>query len=352
MRISVVHGPNLNLLGTRQPEVYGSDTLVQLEDRIAIWAQDLKAEATFAQSNDESDLVGMIQDASTTHDAIVLNVGGFTHTSVAIADAVASVKIPTIEVHLSDINRREPWRRKSLIRPAAVRQISGRGAIGYRDAIRHLINRKAWPFETTRYGPCEDNVIDVRHPEGGPGPNVLLVHGGFWLNPWERDTMESLAIALTRDGYTTGNLEYRRSPTWPDSGHDVETAVRLFSNHGEHPALIGHSAGGYLGLWASQRNPLSLYVGLAPMTDLELAEDETESAAQLMESGAPPRPMLPASHLLIHGEDDNLVRPEHSTRFGPESNLALISGGGHFDLLAPSGSHYEMLLNSLSEATF
>lgn len=331
MRVAVIHGPNLNLLGRRQPEIYGTETLSQLQDRIRSWADGLEAETTFAQSNDESDLVGMIQDSAKTHDAIVLNVGGFTHTSVAIADAVASVNVPTVEVHLSDINRREPWRRKSLIRPAAVRQISGRGAVGYRDAIRHLINRQAWPFETSRYGPNEDDLIDIRHPEGGEGPKVLLVHGGFWLNPWERDSMESLAIALARVGYTTGNIEYRRSPTWPASGQDVETALRHFSKDSAPPALVGHSAGGYLGLWAAMRNPVPLFIGLAPITDLELARDETDSAASLISTGAPSKPPLPTNHLLVHGTDDDLVSTEHSTRFGTGSNAVLIPMAGHFN---------------------
>lgn len=344
MRLAVIHGPNLNLLGTRQPEIYGTETLEDLQNRIASWGSRLQTETSFSQSNDESELVGLIQDAGEKMDAILLNVGGFTHTSVAIADAVASVGIPTVEVHLSDINRREAWRRKSLIRPVAVRQISGRGGVGYRDAIRHLTNRAATPVVEHNYGPNEDNIIDVR----GSGPHVLLVHGGFWLNPWERDSMESLAVALSQTGFTTGNVEYRRTSTWPESGHDVEMAIRWFVPAGEPYAIVGHSAGGYLGFWAGKRRAASIVVGLAPITDLARAQNETESVASLLETGAPPVVPLPENHLLIHGTADDVVDSDHSTRFGDGGDVKLIPEAGHFDLLRASGSHWESLLESLN----
>ncbi len=346
MKIAVIHGPNLNLLGTRQPEIYGTESLDELEGRIETWGQNLQTETSFSQSNDESELVEMIQHARGDHDAILLNVGGFTHTSVAIADAVASVGIPTVEVHLSDINRREPWRRKSLIRPVAVRQISGRGGVGYRDAIRYLVNRSAMPVVENSYGPGEDNIIDVR----GSGPRVLLVHGGFWLNPWERDSMESLAVALSSTGFTTGNVEYRRTPSWPESAQDVETAIRWFVPDGGPYAIVGHSAGGYLGFWAGKRRSASLVVGLAPVTDLVRAQTETDSAASLLETGAPPLAPIPDTHLLIHGTADELVDPDHSTRVGDDGEVKLMPGAGHFDLLRASGAHWETLLESLNRA--
>lgn len=345
MKVAVIHGPNLNLLGTRQPEIYGTETLDDLEIRIADWAEGMDCAVGFAQSNDESELVDFIQDAATQHDAVILNVGGFTHTSVAIADAVSSIAIPTVEIHLSDINRREPWRRKSLIRPAAVRQISGRGATGYRDAIRHLVIREAMPFEEVRYGPHEDNILDVR----GTGPRVLLVHGGFWLNPWERDSMESVAVALTGEGYTTGNIEYRRSPVWPDSAHDVESAMRHFSTREEPLAIVGHSAGGYLALWAARRHPVSLAVGLAPVTDLEKARSETESALVLLDSGAPSLVTPSPDDLLIHGLDDDLVSPEHSTQFEGHTRLELLPNTGHFDLLRGSPEHVDLIVGALEK---
>ena len=346
MKLAVIHGPNLNLLGNRQPEIYGSESLDQIEGRIKTWGHSLQTEISCSQSNDESELVDLIQQAGAGQDGILLNVGGFTHTSVAIADAVASVGIPTVEVHLSDINRRETWRRKSLIRPVAVRQISGRGGVGYRDAIRHLVNRMAMPVVESSYGPGEDNVIDVR----GSGPRVLLVHGGFWLNPWERDSMESLAVALSRTGFTTGNAEYRRTPLWPESGHDVEMAARWFVPDGEPYAIVGHSAGGYLGLWAGVRRSASLVIGLAPVIDLVRAKGETESAASLLETGAPPLAPVPERHVLIHGTTDELVDPEHSARFADGRSLKSIPGAGHFDLLRASGPHWESLLESLNVA--
>ncbi len=346
MKLAVIHGPNLNLLGTRQPEIYGTETLDSLEKRIEEWARGMDCEVDFAQDNDESKLVGFIQDAAKKHDAVILNVGGFTHTSVAIADAVASVPIPTIEVHLSDINRREPWRRTSLIRSVAVRQISGRGAAGYRDAIRHLVLREAMPFEEVRYGPHEDNILDVR----GSGPRVLLVHGGFWLNPWERDSMESLANAISGAGFTTGNVEYKRSPVWPDSAHDVEMALRYFSRSGEPLAIVGHSAGGFLAIWAASRNPVSIAIGLAPVTDLEKARDETDSAAVLLDTGAPSLTTPSPADLLIHGLDDHLVNPAHSTQFEGEARVEILPGTDHFDLLRDSPGNVGRIVNALGGA--
>jgi 3-dehydroquinate dehydratase len=306
----------------------------------------MDCEVHFAQDNDESKLVGFIQDAARQRDAVILNVGGFTHTSVAIADAVASVPIPTIEVHLSDINRREPWRRTSLIRSAAVKQISGRGAIGYRDAIRHLVLRAAMPYEEVRYGPHEDNILDVR----GRGPRVLLVHGGFWLNPWERDSMESLAIAISGAGYTTGNVEYRRSPVWPDSAQDVEMALRYFSKSSEPLAIVGHSAGGFLALWTGSRNPVSIAIGLAPVTDLEKARNETESAAVLLDTGAPSLITPSPADLLIHGLDDRLVSPAHSTQFEDKTRVEFLPDTDHFDLLRDLPGHVDLIVDALDEA--
>ena len=136
--ILVLNGPNLNLLGTRQPEVYGRTTLKDIEALCARVAEDLGLSCTFLQSNHEGDLIDAIHAARGVHAGIVLNAGAFTHTSVALMDAISSAEIPVAEVHLSNIHAREPFRQKSFIAPVAVGQISGFGAEGYALALRAL----------------------------------------------------------------------------------------------------------------------------------------------------------------------------------------------------------------------
>jgi len=117
--ILVLNGPNLNLLGTRQPEVYGTTTLAQVEQICRDCAAELGAKATCFQSNSEGALVDAIHGARGVHDGIVLNAGAYTHTSIAIMDAISSTSMPTIELHLSNIHAREDFRKKSFVAPVA-----------------------------------------------------------------------------------------------------------------------------------------------------------------------------------------------------------------------------------------
>lgn len=136
----VVHGPNLNMLGTREPEVYGTDTLADINSSLAALARELGWELETFQSNGEGDLVTRIQQAGTSNAGIVINPGAYTHTSVAIRDAVASVSVPTVECHLSNIHRREEFRHRSLIVDVAVGQVMGFGADSYLLALRALVS--------------------------------------------------------------------------------------------------------------------------------------------------------------------------------------------------------------------
>ena len=139
MKILVLHGPNLNMLGLREPEVYGSTTLSQINDRLAQDAMELGAELSFLQSNHEGVLVDAIHAAFQVQQGILINPAAFTHTSVALRDAIASVNIPTVEVHLSNVYKREEFRHHSFIAPIAIGQISGFGAESYRLGLRALV---------------------------------------------------------------------------------------------------------------------------------------------------------------------------------------------------------------------
>lgn len=131
MKILFLNGPNLNLLGQREPEVYGRTTLKDIEAKVRERAAKLGAEIDFRQSNLEGELVAWIQQSKGNFDVIVLNAAAYTHTSIALRDAISAVGVPTIEIHLSNVHAREEFRHKSLIAPVCKGQISGFGAESY-----------------------------------------------------------------------------------------------------------------------------------------------------------------------------------------------------------------------------
>ncbi|MFP4502198.1 MAG: type II 3-dehydroquinate dehydratase [Candidatus Hydrogenedentota bacterium] len=143
MNVMVLHGPNLNLLGTREPEVYGDTTLADIDAALATEAETLGVVVRTRQSNIEGELVSAVQEAAGWADAIIINPAAYTHTSIALRDAIAAAGIPTVEVHLSNVYAREPFRHHSYIAPVAVGQISGFGAAGYTLALRALKERLA-----------------------------------------------------------------------------------------------------------------------------------------------------------------------------------------------------------------
>ena len=132
MKILFLNGPNLNLLGTREPDKYGNQTLDDIENFVKSEAKKLNVEADFYQSNIEGELVTKIQQAKGVYDAIVMNPAAYTHTSVAIRDAILAVSIPTVEIHLSNIHKREEFRKTSLTAPACIGQITGFGVDSYK----------------------------------------------------------------------------------------------------------------------------------------------------------------------------------------------------------------------------
>ncbi|MDC0343631.1 MAG: type II 3-dehydroquinate dehydratase [Aestuariivita sp.] len=136
--VLVLNGPNLNLLGTRQPEVYGATTLPEIENMCELHAALWGWHVTCLQSNHEGILIDALHDARGVHDGVILNAGAYTHTSIALMDAISSVELPVVEVHLSDIHAREPFRHLSYIEKVAIAQICGRGPQGYLDGLDRL----------------------------------------------------------------------------------------------------------------------------------------------------------------------------------------------------------------------
>jgi 3-dehydroquinate dehydratase-2 len=137
-KILVIHGPNLNLLGEREPELYGSTTLEELNEILEDLGQG-RAKIKFFQSNHEGAIIDCLHENRKVMDAVLINPGAFTHTSVALRDAIIAIKLPTVEVHLTDIYKREDFRRVSIIKGVCLAQFIGEGIISYKKALEYLI---------------------------------------------------------------------------------------------------------------------------------------------------------------------------------------------------------------------
>lgn len=391
--VLIINGPNLNLLGTREPGIYGSTTLSELEGLVRGWGEELGFDVEAYQSNHEGAIIDRIHAARDRAAGIVINPGALTHYSYAIHDAIAAVDIPTVEVHLSNVMAREEWRRQSVISPACVYTIYGRGKWGYRHALAHLRHRALMVFTPLQYGASPDQVGDLRIPGGaGPHPVAVLLHGGFWRDPWKRDIMEAAAVDLVERGWATWNLEYRRVGTaggWPATLEDVAAGINhladIATDHRLDPArvtLIGHSAGAQLALWAiattrlsadaprleSRVTPRSI-VMLAPITDLATAYELDLGSGAVAEflgcrpdDGAEryravsPLGLLPieAPLAVIHGVADQQVPATMSRRFaaaGTATGTAItyreLPGADHFDLIDPGSDAWTAVMEIL-----
>ena len=138
MKIIVINGPNLNMLGIREPEKYGSTTLIEIEKELYAYSFELGIDIETFQSNCEGEIIDKIQQALNNVDGILINPGGYTHTSIAIRDAISSVNLPCVEVHMTNIHAREEFRQKSLLAPVCIGQIAGFGKNSYKLGLKAL----------------------------------------------------------------------------------------------------------------------------------------------------------------------------------------------------------------------
>jgi 3-dehydroquinate dehydratase II len=144
IKVSLIHGPNLNLVGLREPEFYGRDSFDEINRKIKLRAQQIDMDVHIIQSNHEGEIIDAIHEARTWADAVIINPGAFTHYSYAIRDAITAVRLPAIEVHLSNVHAREAFRRESVIAPVVSGQIVGLGPYGYLlalDAVRQIVEQ-------------------------------------------------------------------------------------------------------------------------------------------------------------------------------------------------------------------
>tara|TARA_B100000315_G_scaffold260900_1_gene327040 strand:+ start:8252 stop:8680 length:429 start_codon:yes stop_codon:yes gene_type:complete len=142
MNILIINGPNLNLLGTREPEIYGRETLKEINDWLTVQPEAQKHELKFFQSNHEGEIIDKLHEERNWADGILINPGAFTHYSYAIRDAIESVGVPVVEVHLSDIHNREDFRKVSVIEPVCVKQISGLGKKSYLNGLKTILKSR------------------------------------------------------------------------------------------------------------------------------------------------------------------------------------------------------------------
>jgi len=378
VRILIINGPNLNLLGTREPNTYGQATLRALEREWSKHASRVRVGIATFQSNHEGAIIDAIQSAHGRFDGIILNAGALTHYSYAIYDALVAVGIPTVEVHISNIYEREAWRQHSVTGEAAIATIYGRGTVGYVNAIDLLTAHITMPHEIDAYGDGPDDVIDVRLADGdGPAPVALVVHGGFWRDVWKRDTMAPLCAAVTQLGWSTVNVEYTRgNGSFPQATDDIARALAWVRENADpygfdtsRIIIIGHSAGGYLALRAAHSDAaLAGAIALAPVTDLRALHDERpdddpaegfigctyDSNPTLWDEAAlRGEPLVPVH--LIHGEDDETVATSQTTDYvaahEPMATSEIIEGVGHMGIIDPLCDGLDAIYTSLRNFT-
>ena len=365
--IVCINGPNLDLLGTRDPAVYGTTTLDRLEEEVVAWGEELGCVVECHQTNAEHEMVELVHAAAGS-DGILLNGAALSHTSLAVADAVRSVSVPMVEVHISHIAARERWRRRSHLQSVAVRTISGRGVEGYRYGLLALVHHLAHPARVERYGPHPDQTIDLWE-AATPAGSALLVHGGFWRDAWGRDTVAGWGADLARRGISAAALGYRRLGSGggvPATLDDVADAAAAARSALPGPwVVVGHSAGAHLATWlaATRTAPPLTTVGVGGVYDLGLAAAAglgAGAAAELAPDGHPSPISMPVPDgptVLVHGNDDDRVPPLQSVAYaralaeaGAQVVLDLLDGVGHFEVLDPTGPVWHSVVARVEDA--
>ncbi len=379
MRILILNGPNLNLLGTRSPELYGTADLESILARCAQHVNRLGDQFGAFQSNSEGDLIDAIHGASGDYDGIVFNPGAYTHYSYALHDAIEAAGLPTVEIHISNIRRREAWRRVSVTAPACAYQIFGRGVDGYLHAISHLHYRATKPPITLAYGPHTDQIGDLRLPENpGPHPVAVLIHGGGWADQYTRDLMDGAAVDLTARGWATWNIEYRRIPPyggWKDAMSDttaaldyVRTLTDRFALDLNRVVVVGHSAGAQLGFFAAKNSSIRALrlVLLAGMLDLrQLPADFDplidafmgDDRRRHLEEADPIRSLPIGVEMVVgHGLADPTVPISQSQHFAEAAiaasdrcRLAELLHTDHMDIVSPLSNTWEQTAGILDD---
>ncbi|MPZ74012.1 MAG: prolyl oligopeptidase family serine peptidase [Nitriliruptorales bacterium] len=242
---------------------------------------------------------------------------------------------------------------------------AGQGADGFRWAIRHVAFHTAWPAEVIAYGTGEDHVADVRRPDGDHHGTAVLLHGGFWMDAWRRNLMDGVAVDLSRRGWTTWNVEYRRVGAgggWPATANDVLAAVDFIAAGaaGAPLLLVGHSAGAQLALWAcgERSDRIDRVVSLAGICDIEAAARQRlgGGAASRLLDGEPPAVASPLDRLplrvpalVAHAVGDPVVPVDHSRRYvqaaqhaGDTVHYLEVEGDDHMTLIDPGGTWPEI----------
>lgn len=359
-----LNGPNLDLLGSRQPDVYGVAAITELEARVVEWGRELGFDVTFRQTNHEGEMVEAIHSAVGAA-GVLVNPGAWGHYSFAIRDAIASIHVPVVEVHLSNVRERSRWRRRTVITEAATANIFGRGHESYRAGLKHLANLLRLPPETHRYGTHPDQVIDLRKGERTSG--VLIFHGGFWMDSWGRDTTESWAVDLASRGIPTANAEYRRLPSGGGLRGTRTDAVRVMQEVAdllgvEGVVVVGHSAGAHLAVhaMASSGSMPAGFVSVGGVLDLRaaVADGLGEGAVAAFDPEATTSPLdippPPVPIRLVHGEADRAVPVSQSQRYadyvedvGGDVDLTTVAGEGHFRGLEPSSTIWQTVVHQI-----
>ncbi len=376
MRILIINGPNLNLLGTREPTVYGTATLGDLETQWHEYATSIGVTVDAFQSNHEGAIVDAINDTIGNYEGLILNAGALTHYSYSLRDAVAASGVPVVEVHISNIYEREEWRHFSVLSDVCELTIVGRGTDGYRNAIDHIVASHGFPAVTEGYGDHPEAVLDLRVPPGeGLHPVALLIHGGFWRDVWKRDLMDPMAVAVAELGWATVNAEYTRGPgSYGYAPNDVASVVEWIKDHAEEFRLdaerivaVGHSAGGFLALkLAHSGAPIAAALPLGSVTDLgAIAQSNPdddpvalflgstrEDAPRLWEQAELAASTRVPVHL-IHGALDETVSPSQSEMYAARGDrtvsLTMIDDGDHMDVIDPRSTSWPAIVEALDQ---